>query len=91
MYFNKFSIQTDLSKSDIDKKLKTLIYTDKVPRFGFIKTEKYFYGKIEESKFSIARVVKGRNSFTPIINDHLLLHRRMRKSKECIQGGIQKR
>lgn len=72
MYFNKFTIETDYSKSEIVEKLKTITYTDKIPWFRYINTEKLFYGKINGEKFSITQVIKGRNSFTPIITGQVI-------------------
>lgn len=72
MYFNKYNIQTNYSKSQIVEKLKTLTYSDKIPLFRFNFTEKVFHGKINDDTFSIAQVIKGRNSFIPKINGQII-------------------
>lgn len=67
MYFNKLEIETTLSRNEIIDKLNQLTFTSKLPYFKFNFTDKLFYGKISNDSFIISSVVKGKNSFVPII------------------------
>jgi hypothetical protein len=69
MYFNKFDIETTNTQSENVEILKSIICTDKLPwfSFNFDYKNKPFVGTITENKFEILPVIKGRNSFVPIL------------------------
>ncbi len=69
MYFNKFEIETTNSQSENIEILERIICTDKLPwfSFSFDFKNKPFFGSIKENLFDIMPVIKGRNSFVPVL------------------------
>lgn len=69
MYFTKFKIETNKKRSENIERLKQIVYTDKLPIIfsSFDFKGKPFWGTIKDNKFDIIPVIKGRNSFAPVI------------------------
>jgi hypothetical protein len=69
MYFNKFDIETTNSQIENIEILERIICTDKLPwfSFSFDFRNKPFFGIITDNLFDISPVIKGRNSFVPVL------------------------
>ena len=72
MYFNKYKLDTNLSKYEIVERLNKITNTGNIPLFKINFTEKVFHGKINGETFSVSQAIKGRNSFIPIINGEII-------------------
>jgi len=69
MYFNKFDIETNNSQSENITTLESSVCTKNLPwlSFKFDYENKPYFGKINNNTFEIVPVIKGRNSFVPVI------------------------
>jgi hypothetical protein len=72
LYFTKLELTTKLSTTEILEKLNVLTFTSRLPFFKFNFTDKLFYGHISKDSFSISQVIKGKNSFVPIIHGKII-------------------
>lgn len=74
VYFNKFRIETDKSRSEITQRLREFVCTDKQPliSFHFDFKGKPFYGKVTGTKFDIMPVIEGRNLFVPVLKGEII-------------------
>lgn len=74
VYFNKFKIETEKKRSENIDKLREFVCTDKQPiiSLNFDFKGKPFFGTVTESKFDIMPVIKGRNSFVPVLKGEII-------------------
>lgn len=70
--YRALTIKTTFTEAEILNRLSSNI--EKQPEsFAFkrLKSDKFFMGKLENNKFKIHQIIKGRNSFIPIIQGHI--------------------
>lgn len=71
--FRKAVLTSDLTETEIIERLSEIV-NSKESGFSFFyndQTKKYT-GKIENKRFKIHKIIKGRNSFIPIINGEII-------------------
>lgn len=68
--YKSYSIKTDLPPEEIERVLSKSIAPFKIARLFFVEEEinnESYHGKIHGGRFTIQRIITGRNSFLPII------------------------
>ena len=74
LLFRKITIVSSLTETELVSRLSEIVDLKKSSRFSFNYEDptKLYVGQIESSRFKIYRIVKGTNSFRPIIQGNII-------------------
>ena len=73
LLFRATNIISNLTETELLRRLSDIVGPErKIFNFNYSNPDKQYVGKIEGHKFKIYRIVKGRNSFIPIIQGNIV-------------------